>query len=257
MTPKFLVGVLVMAITAGCSKANFSRGDSESGALGLDGGSALVPARCTEVLQTVMAPVKVILSVDTSGSNVSSTKAPATDPTKSRRGNAIQSFFSSYSGRSNFSWSLLHFQEGYSASLIAGNFSSNASQMENAINLFYSIQDRGSTPYVEAIRRIGQVIASDSSATSSTKYIVVFVSDGRPDPEVDFSVLMSEIQRVTGFAPGQITFNTIYYGPTNLDAVTRLKSMAAVGGGSFADASDGASIAIEAAVRVPGSACNH
>jgi len=66
---------------------------------------------------------------------------------------------------------------------------------------------------------------------------VVFLSDGVPDPAVDDATLRAGVQTIAGLRPGQVSFNTIYYGEADPVANARLKNMAAAGAGQFKDAS--------------------
>lgn len=258
---KILLSVLLIFSGAACSQKNFALDESAS----LSAAGSPNGALCTDTLQSVSVPVKVVLSVDMSGSNLphedmEGISRPGNDIDKSRRGGAIQNFFNAYANRSNFSWSFLTFQHESSSSLIpasmnSGLFTSSPAQMQSAINLFYSRVDRLGTPYMAALLKIAQAIAEDPTATEDTKYIVVFVSDGKPDPAVATSDLIMAIQSILQLAPGQVTFSTIYYGLPNAETTARLATMASAGGGAFLDASNGQVPSIEDVATVSGSSC--
>lgn len=259
-----LIAFLVMT-TAACSQQNFSADDGgqgdKTGGLDNDGDLGLT---CTDILRTVNVPVKVVFSVDISGSNVDhydsgGNALPGNDIGKSRRGGAIQKFFNAYGSRSNFAWSFLTFNDESSYSLIGSpsnpRFSTASSQMSAAISSFYGLKDEYGTPYAAALSRIYQTIANDSGRSGDTKYVVVFISDGRPDPMVDTAELISSIQSIQELAPGQVSFNTIYYGVSNSDAQNRLATMAASGGGAYLNAADGRTFSISDAIQIPGTNC--
>jgi Mg-chelatase subunit ChlD len=209
-----------------CSKANFKTS-----------AASLAYQSCTEQLGTTSFPIKVLFVVDTSGSNAG---LGGSDPNKTVRGGSIGEFFNAYRSRSNFSWSFIHFSGSNASSLIGGSanpiFTTSTTQMQTAINSFYSIFDDGLTPYQAALNMTRQAIAGDSpSAAPNTKYVVVFLSDGVPDPAVADSVLRSSVQNILAVRPNQISFNTIYYGAADAEANARLKNMAAAGAGQFLD----------------------
>jgi hypothetical protein len=257
-----LVGLLLL--TSACAKSNFSTDESSNQSLnGTDGGGD-VDLKCRDVLQTSTVPVRVVLSVDISGSNRDHIDAqgiarPGNDLGKTRRGGAINSFFNTYKARTNFAWSFLTFNFEISYSLIGGptapRFSNAASEMQTAISTFYGLADDDGTPYMAALQRIHQTIRNDAGYTSNAKYVVVFISDGIPDPAVGNSVLSDYIGQIRALAPGQVSFNTIYYGLPNPDATSRLQMMASAGGGAFLDASNGQVPDIADTVQIAGSNC--
>ena len=130
--------------------------------------------------------------------------------------------------------------------------------MQQAINRFYSVQDSGDTPYAAALDMARSAIANDVSSTSDTKYIVVFISDGVPDPAISDSALVSRVNSVLNAKPGQVTLSSIYYGSYNQEAADRLDMMAYYGHGGFLDANSsyGKTFQIESVIQVPGTVCN-
>lgn len=212
-------------------------------------------AVCSAVLQNIDQPVKLLFIVDTSGSNAS---APGTDPKKTFRGGSIQKFFSDYSTKANFSWGMISFSNDKATSLVAGNLSNNASDMQAAINKFFTITDNGDTPYAVALTSGINVLTADAKTkTASTKYIVVFLSDGLPNPALSDTQLTTAVQNVMNVAPGQVSFSTVYYGPKDPTAAGRLQLMATTGKGNFIDtnANPGADFEISNVIAVPGVVC--
>lgn len=259
-----LLLVLGFATTA-CSEKNFSAVEGSEDTLGgitPAGGNGDILANCADVLRQVTVPVKVLFVVDASGSNVPNIKGPATDPDKSLRGTAIQSFFDAYKALTNFAWGFLVFQDERSYSILnAGmgkTFSTSATQMQSAVDMFYSsVVDEKGTPYLAALERASRSIRDDLDRTPETKYIVAFISDGIPDPEVAVDTLKEAVGGLMNLVPGQISFNTVYYGPQNPAAVERLSEMAKTGQGRFLDANQGSGVKldIQSVVTVPGTNC--
>ncbi len=251
--------MILAGLNQACSEKSFSTGapDSKQGLIGGNGNPT-----CRDQLSEQTVPVKVVLVVDTSGSNVRQGTNPGTDPDKRQRGGSIQDFFNSYRNQTNFSWSFLVFQGSSAFSLIgnssvAPNFSLDATEMQQAINRFYDGFDEGNTPYRAALAKAHQAILNDYSSTRETKYIVIFISDGVPDPAVSNSTLRSDIENLMAAKPGQISLSSIYYGPYNQEASDRLAVMALYGGGGFLDAnsSNGQTFQIESVIQVPGTNC--
>lgn len=218
---------------------------------------------CREVLQTIQVPVKVLFVVDTSGSNLQADDGGiGSDPYKTYRGNSIQAFFNSYSTMPNFSWGFITFQD-YTANAIIGwspeqpAFTASPLDMQQAIESFYQIEDNYNTPYRSALGLASSAIYGDFPSTPHTKYVVVFLSDGMPVPSVAEQTLISDVQNLVATAPGQVSFNTIYYGSINQEASTRLYNMSVAGLGRFLDTNtpNGRSFPIESVIRIPGIDC--
>lgn len=210
------------------------------------------PPSCSTTLQGMTVPVKVMLVVDQSGSNVSASGSiPASDPNKTVRAGSIQQFFNNYKTKTNFSWSFIGFNDGTAMEYVSGAPSNNPNNMQSAINQFTAATDEGGTPYSAALDMARREITNDHSS-ADTKYIVVFLSDGMPDSGFNSR---SEVQAVLNAAPGQVTFNAIYYGATNPDASNLMKDMATEGLGRFLDTNanpNGKSFQIGDVVYVPG-----
>lgn len=249
-----------------CAKANFtstpmSSGDPR-GLLGDDDDSTpdvitdTGRPSCREELRTLTVPVKTIFVVDGSGSNLVDGDLPGTDPDKAVRGGSMQRFLNSHKDRNNFAWSLIRFA-GTSATALATNVS--ASPMQSALDSFMAINDAGHTPYVPALDSAATAIQKDSSRTAQTKYIVVFLSDGMPNPSISNSELTTKVKTVINAAPGQVNLSAVYYGHNNSSASDRLKMMAQVGGGNFLDTNanpTGTAFLISDLVTIPGIVCN-
>ncbi len=267
--------LVAVAISAGCSQKSFNV-DSTAGGPNATGdtptptptppGTTPTPTAptCRTVLHTTTVPIKLMFIVDTSGSNQwNDNGGVGSDPNKTYRGGSITQFFADYSRYSNFNWGFATFSGTTAQALIGLSstqpmFSPSAYDMQNAINNFYSIADGYNTPYQAAIQMAKYAIQNDPGRTAQTKYIVVFLSDGLPVPPVSDATLADDVRSVTGLVPGQVSFNTIYYGTSNAQASGRLSMMASVGGGRFLDTNtnpSGRDFPIDHTITIPGIEC--
>lgn len=246
------------ALTEGCSKAKFSESSSSTANSPTADGHS-----CATALQQLTVPIKVLFVVDTSGSNADDQFYYGTDNNKSLRGGSIQQFFNAYGSHTNYSWGFITFAGSTARSLIGGNpdwavFTNSGPVMQASINAFYNVLDDDLTPYQAALGMSAQAINADTAAAANTKYIVVFMSDGMPDPDVSDTILKASVQAINNLHPGRVSFNTIYYGVDDPEASARLSMMAATGGGRFLDVSQtghGSSFDISDLVTVPGVVC--
>lgn len=267
--------VLLLGLFQNCSEAKFgqdsSASDDGNGALGQDGNGGNYsnhlnqpntnPNSCYTVLHQITTDVKILFVVDKSGSNTSSNEG--TDPDMGLRGGSIQAFLDDLKSKPNFDWGFLYFKDSSAKALIGTDSNptfSTPSVMQTAITKFYDTKDSGGTPYQAAFELAKKTIQNDSNVSNSPKWIVVFISDGLPNPTMNDAQLKAGVSSVTGLRPGQVTFNTIYYGPKNDSASGRLKLMAAQGGGYFLDTNSNPTakdFLISNVVNVPGTVCEH
>lgn len=260
-----------------CSKANFSspQATNASAGAGANNGGDSAYANlnqphtntdsCYTYLHQTADNIRLLFVVDQSGSNANSPgQNDGTDPNQTVRAGSIQAFYNDYQAKSGFSWGMIGFAGSSAYPYISANNSGvtptfgNANAMISAITAFLSVSDGGYTPYQAALDMALQAIIGDNSAPTGTKYIVVFLSDGQPNPNVADSILAQDVQNIVSSKPGLVTFNTIYYGPGDATASGRLKMMATVGGGYFLDTNknpSGKDFLISNVVNVPGSSC--
>lgn len=212
---------------------------------------------CRNQLHNLTTPIKPVFIVDTSGSNKLNNYGQAgSDPNRIVRGDSIERFYNTYKMKSNFGWSFTTFASTTANVLLTMG---NATQMSNAIASFRAMLDSGETPYVAALNAAKANIQADSGRAAGTKYMVIFLSDGLPNPLVSDSTLTSKVSEILAVLPGAISFNSIYYGVVDPTASGRLKLMAQTGGGNFLDTNanpTGKDFLITDFVVVPGVNCN-
>lgn len=265
-----LVAVAVLSFQ-NCAKANFSGGNDPSvlGSPNTDQGIVrdnlnqpnTNPGSCYTVLHQQTVPVKMLFVVDTSGSNRGFN---GTDDRRVVRGESLQTFFNDLGTRANFNWGFITFHASIATPMIASGvlpiFSSQTADMQNALNAFKANyqDDGGNTPYEAALDMAQQAILNDRGSNDS-KYIVVFLSDGMPDPAVATDVLINHVRQIVGTKPGRVTFNTVYYGSGgNTAAIERLSGMAKAGSGNFLNTNlnpTQKSFLISNIVNIPGQVC--
>ena len=234
------------ALFQNCNKVKFSANDQSSSVIRTDTGGP----NCRTVLETIQTDVNIIYVVDVSGSNKTS------DPNKEVRAGSLSRFYNSYSSKTNFSWNAISFA-GSSAKVRLAE--GDGQTFSDFLNWFDGFNDTGGTPYVLALDKTTELVNADPTPTATGKYVVVFISDGKPDPAVEDDVLQEEVLEIVATLPGRVSFNTVYYGPENSDASDRLKMMAQVGGGNFLDTnknSTGNLFSLSDLVVVPGEVCD-
>lgn len=241
-------------LSIGCGAKKFSA--KASSAESTDTGGK----KCTDQLQQTTIPIKMLFVVDTSGSNADNPNIPyvGTDNNKVVRGQSIQEFFNNYKAKTNFSWAINVFNGSSSSALIGYSssqpaFTKNPSIMQQAITNFFGTADVGETPYMAALDLAKAALTGDSDRTAQTKWVIVFLSDGRPNPDVDQATLNAKVNEIRAVIPNQVTFNTVFYGNFDSTAVSRLQGMASTGGGKFVNTNNsGRSFPIEDVITVPG-----
>ena len=240
-----------------CAEQSFSSSSSNPSQNSQGGPGGTNGPSCREELLNVQTTVHMIFVVDRSGSNVISQGLPGTDPDKVARAGSLQAFLDFYKAKTNFTWSFLDFRNSTSSTALRAGSST---QMQSTINSFLNMGDGGNTPYLAALDNISQnvsFIRNLNSANQSDKYIVVFISDGKPDPAVEASIIQSEVQSILSIAPNQLSFNTVYYGFTDFAPADLLQSMAQVGQGRFLNASElpDKVFPIADSIAIPGQTC--
>jgi hypothetical protein len=212
---------------------------------------------CRDELHSITTPIRPVFIVDVSGSNkMNNNNQPGSDPNRIVRGDSIERFYNTYKNKGNFNWSFSTFA-GNSATILLAMGNSNS--MNNAINTFRNMGDSGETPYIAALNAAKNNIAGDTNRPAGTKYMVVFLSDGLPNPAVNQSTLNAKVAEILAVVPGAISFNSVYYGAVNNDASDRLKLMAQAGAGNFLDTNanpTGKDFLITDLVVIPGINCN-
>lgn len=268
MTPishslKLVLAVALFSVV-NCSNQKLSAGSNASGNGTGDEATGEIPQNCEDQLKQITIPVKFLFIVDVSGSNASNggTGYVGTDNNKVKRAGALQTMRNLYAAKTNFHYGFTYFSGSTSSALIGLDintpaFTNSSNVLQQAIDVFKTIPDSGETPYVAALDLGAKALQLDTNRTAQTKWVVVFLSDGMPNPNVADATLAAKVQAITGQIPGQVTFNAIYYGPNDANAATRLNMMTQAGGGKFLDAntSTGYNFQISDVVTLPGTVC--
>lgn len=206
---------------------------------------------CTLPPKEIGRFTKVLFVVDQSGSNAS---GPTTDPTKTRRRDAMTNFYNKHSANQFIQWGLISFQAETATQFINNPAFQPAANFPGGLTQFEARADQGGTPYKAAIFEVTKAVSDDlliADVDVEANYEIIFLSDGVPsdygNPIVDNDIF-TDITRLVKLAEGRIHFSTVYYnvsGAADPAASNRLKEMANVGLGKFLDASNGENINID------------
>jgi len=218
-----------------------------------------VNPNCHIQLQATNTPIKVIFVVDASGSNAAYENSAGvliygSDYDKNLRGNSINNFYKDYGDNVMFRWTFITFKgPGATVLLTHGDKVS----MRSAIDAFFVLRDLAETPYMAALNAARDAIANDSNPGAEDKYVVIFMSDGLPNPFVSDAVLDAKIDEIVALKPGAVTVNGIYYGIVDPLAAGRIQAMATRGGGKFLDLGGMGpnTFQVASSIRVPNTAC--
>ncbi|MGE0631271.1 MAG: Ig-like domain repeat protein [Pseudobdellovibrionaceae bacterium] len=231
-----------------------------------------VEQTCTTSFADITDPVKVVFIVDASASNgqIGCNKSGnnCTDPGKVMRVGSIEAFANTYGSRPNFSWGLSYFKGSSATALIKSGSQptfANHATLTTQLNYFKnSVSDSGVTPYVAALNKAYDTIDKDPAKDSSTNkpmYIVVFISDGRPNgeyPAPTEASLRAQVKSILDLSPGRISLSTVYYGPTTESASDLLGAMADTGKGKLLDTNvnpTGVTEIIDSVIKIPVQTC--
>jgi hypothetical protein len=224
------------------------------------------PTGCT--IGKVKKPIRVMFMIDNSGSTIT------TDPKQYYRVQTLQKFISDYGMNANLTYNFGYFA-GTTATaydMITNNFVSgsapNATGGSAALStalLAYEnvpIDPNAHTPYAAATGSLNTTIAADEKAGGKQDYAIVFMSDGQPTDISGATALKGLVDTLSKTASGNgsaITFNTIYFGPSNDTAsMDNLHTMATEGAGQFVDTNKigAGGLVINDVINVPGASCN-
>lgn len=249
----FLITLSFIVLFQNCAKVAFSkRAIASSGVVNDNGGPGPgnTPGKnCHVVFDQVQTSIELMFVVDASSSNKS------TDPDKSVRMNSIDQFYQAYKNKSNFSWDVISFA-GTTATIRAQ--SSAAVSVENFISWLAGYKhDVHGTPYQAALDETASMITQDANRSADKKYVVVFLSDGKPSGSKSDSYWDGEVAKIAALVPNRVSFSTIYYGPNDAGASGLLEGMAQAGQGNFLDTNkDGKIFSIADLAVVPGEVCD-
>lgn len=221
---------------------------------------------CTTQADTIKSNLKFIFIVDRSGSNQlrydttnPSITFPGTDPTGSRRFDALLRFVEGFQNDEYIHWSMINFN---SEANVARRFTND----KDAFYDFVTDQrdrtaqiDSGSTNYLSALEHLQNMIEEDIAEAKeqpeiiSSNYVVFFISDGEPIVQQvlqDGEQILGRIETVTSFEEEEKMFvegiqvNTAYYyeDPVSVGARDLLNNMSMTGNGDFLEFASGQEI---------------
>jgi von Willebrand factor type A domain len=272
----FTIGCAYFLHAASCAPVHFSGSGSAD-----NNSPGVTPTGCTNHPGSITKLTKFIFLVDTSGSNAQSTYnqgncgstlclMPPTDPTKSFRDGAIQTFLNTYQNKTNFNWGFITFSADSAHALInngndqSPSLASSPMQLQNALNNFMTMSDVGDTPYRSALSMAALAIATDPDRNTSAQpnYYVVMLTDGYPTDyyvngtaQVNSQQLMTDVTSLISIAPGRINLSTVYYASDNDPTATSLlQTMASIGSGQFVNASQMSQFTIDDVIAT--NSCN-
>lgn len=221
---------------------------------------------CTTKADTIKSNLKFIFVVDRSGSNQlrydlndPSITYPGTDPTGSRRFDALLRFVDSFQSDEYIHWSMVNFA---SDARIAREFTNDK---QGFYDFVQDQRDRtaqidaGSTNYLSALENVYNMIDRDIEAARdvdpivSSNYVIFFISDGSPIVQQQLQSaqqVLGRIETITSFEEEEkhyvegIQVNTAYYyeDPIDLGARDLLNTMSVTGNGDFLEFASGQEI---------------
>jgi hypothetical protein len=260
------LGAGLMLALSGCSKMTFAPTTPSVA-------SVTSAAACNPGTQTAELPTKIMFIVDQSGSNVNGpndASGTATDPLKSFRSGVVSTFFNAHASDLNLQWSFVAFNDSSAVSLMPSSYFSSSSDFAAALQSFATRPDQNATPYKAAISGAHAQIQQDLlTAPNNQNYLIEFITDGYPTDycagstvqancpgQIMDSQIQSDISSLVALAPGRIQFSTVYYGPTDTSAQTRLMNMAAAGGGQFINANVTKQVNLNNTLTIPTGNCD-
>lgn len=224
---------------------------------------------CTTAADQIKSRLKFIFIVDRSGSNqqrydVNNGYAPlpGTDPTGTRRFDALLRFVQSFQTDPDIYWSMVNFSTHVLSGANYQNFTNNKTAFYNFVlnqKVNTASIDGGDTSYMDALNYAQSMISADIAAAAAAKpiissnYVIFFVSDGAPwvlgtlQPSANIINVVDAIAAYQTTMPllvDGVQFNTGYYATAPLDpgADVLLQGMAAAGSGNYLDFTSGEEI---------------
>ncbi len=223
------------------------------------------PTGCT--IGQVKKPIRVMFMIDNSGSTLT------TDPNQYYRVQTIQKFITDYGANANLTYNFGYFA-GTTATaydmmtnmFVTGSAQhavGSSAQLSTALLAYenVAINSGAATPYQAGANSLKATISADELAGGKQDYAIVFMSDGQPTDisgAANLKALVDTLSMVASGNSSAITFNTIYFGPSNSTAaMANLQLMATEGAGQFVDTNKLAAggLVINDVINVPGASC--
>lgn len=237
-----------------CSKVSVSDLAAESSNQIVQGVPTPQVPKCTQKLEYVTKPVKIMFLVDRSGSNVVHYDAATnkdvpggTDNDKVWRTAVIKQVLEKYGKNPSISYGLISFNHVSATPHIKSPsgeaiFTNNMAEVYAGFNDFLQKPDESTTPYQEALfaarSAIQQDIAAAPVGSEKAAYSVVMLSDGIPSSVAyknNPQAVIPDAQSIMDLSPGMVRLNAVFYSneTVDLNAQKFLKNISTTGQGIF------------------------
>lgn len=244
-----------------CSATKFS-GD----AVTVDS-SSVGPLACQPGVIQTNRNVKILMIVDTSGSNQQQPDGTlGTDPQRKWRLQAINSLINRYGTKNNFHFGLTVFQDTFSKPQIRlatgeGILSNSQAVVQDGLSNFANVADRDGTPYLAGLSLAKSILQRDlsSNPADNSLYSLVLISDGMPTDVKSVDTLNDTVSSITALAPGRVNINTVFYynSQAQKDSIDTkyLQAISRAGQGTFITADANQTIQLDDKIAVSNQAC--
>lgn len=217
---------------------------------------------CTTPSDAIKSNLKFIFIVDRSGSNKqrydlnnNNAPLPGTDPTGTRRFDALMRFIQAYQADPNIYWSMINFGSGVLGNPNFQGFTNNKDDFYNFVldqKTRTAQIDGGGTNYLDALDRAYELIQDDIEAARtqtpkiSSNYVLFFISDGEPivtGQTQASNAILDKVRSIALFETEEkllvegIQVNTGYYYSDPVEPAARqiLNDMSLAGSGDFSE----------------------
>lgn len=231
---------------------------------------------CTQTIEDVTINLRILFMVDHSGSTFGGS---GTDADYRYRVGAIQAFLDKYKTKANFTYSFGYFgaDKAYlfdyqnlvykqtSANPPIARYFGTAAELSTpngttgALQKYLKVpQDlNANTPYQKAFNADKVAVTVDvGNNHANYKYVIIFMSDGQPNPDIsdtNLKTLINDTQATATAGGSALTVSSVYFGPANgTTAINKMKLIATEGEGQFVNTNVNSDFNINDVIQVPG-----
>ncbi len=186
---------------------------------------------CTEDPGSLKFPVKIWFSVDDTGSMAMN------DPNQ-RRFSSIKELATRLASPGDMFFGGLVFSTLRQQVFTVPRFIDDVAAFKTAVDSVTGVGS-GGTPYLVTLQKtyaeLQADIALDSTRARRTKYVVIFLSDGKPDPVEDDAAILAQVGLIAKLSElsGGMILNTVFLGGADPATEARLQNMAKAGNGLY------------------------